>query len=35
MILKRPTSREEMLEVNGVGPGKFEKYGDVFLAALA
>jgi len=34
MISKRPTSREEMLEVNGVGPGKFEKYGDVFLAAL-
>jgi len=34
MIAKRPTSREEMLEVNGVGYGKFEKYGDVFLAVL-
>ena len=34
MIAKRPTCREEMLEVNGVGHGKFEKYGDVFLAAL-
>ena len=34
MISKRPTNREEMLEVNGVGPGKFKKYGDIFLAAL-
>jgi len=34
MIAKRPTSREAMLEVNGVGPGKFEKYGDIFLNAL-
>ena len=23
-----------MLEVNGVGHGKFEKYGDVFLAVF-
>jgi ATP-dependent DNA helicase RecQ len=34
MIAKRPTTRKEMLEVNGVGPGKFEKYGDIFLVAL-
>jgi ATP-dependent DNA helicase RecQ len=34
MISKRPTCCKEMLEVNGVGPEKFEKYGDVFLAAL-
>jgi ATP-dependent DNA helicase RecQ len=34
MIAKRPTTRKEMLEVNGVGHGKFEKYGDIFLVAL-
>ena len=35
MIAKRPTCREEMLEVSGVGQVKLEKYGDVFLEVLA
>jgi len=34
MISKRPTCREEMLKVNGVGQAKFEKYGDIFLDFL-
>jgi ATP-dependent DNA helicase RecQ len=35
MVTKRPVTREEMLGVNGVGPGKLEKYGDLFLETLS
>lgn len=31
----RPTNREEMLSVSGVGEVKFEKYGEAFLTAIA
>lgn len=35
MVAKRPICRDDMLNVNGVGPSKLEKYGDVFLEALS
>ncbi len=31
----KPTSLEEMAEVNGVGPAKLKKFGDAFLEVLA
>jgi hypothetical protein len=34
MLLKRPTTKEELLGVDGVGPIRLEKYGDEFLAVL-
>lgn len=34
MCCKIPRSKQEMLEVNGIGDHKFEKYGEVFLTAL-
>ncbi|KEH95066.1 DNA helicase RecQ [Clostridium massiliodielmoense] len=34
MSLKYPRSREEMLEVSGVGEVKYEKYGEVFEKAI-
>ncbi len=27
-------TKTELLEVSGVGPGKLDKYGEAFLAAL-
>jgi ATP-dependent DNA helicase RecQ len=35
MVARRPSTPEQMLEVNGVGPTKLETYGDAFLEALA
>lgn len=35
MIEKRPSTRDQMLEVNGVGPSKLEAYGEQFLEAIA
>ncbi len=35
MVAKRPTSLDEMLSVNGIGPSKLEKYGDDFLGVLS
>ena len=35
MVAKRPATPQQMLEVNGVGPSKLEKYGDLFLEAIA
>ena len=35
MSAKVPASKEEMLEVSGVGENKFKKYGDKFLKAIA
>ncbi|MFI3163533.1 MAG: DNA helicase RecQ [Bacillota bacterium] len=32
---KRPKTKEEMLEVNGVGEVKFERYGEIFLEEIA
>jgi ATP-dependent DNA helicase RecQ len=34
MVTKIPTSRDEMLEVSGVGQTKFERYGEAFLEAI-
>jgi ATP-dependent DNA helicase RecQ len=34
MAARAPASRAEMLEISGVGPVKFERYGEAFLAAL-
>ncbi len=35
MCIARPSDREEMLEISGVGEVKFERYGEEFLARLA
>ncbi len=35
MAARRPGSREEMLEVHGVGEAKLERYGEVFLERIA
>lgn len=34
MCCKIPRNKQEMLEVNGIGDHKFEKYGEAFLTAL-
>jgi len=34
MASKRPSSREEMLEVSGVGAVKFERFGEEFLSVI-
>ncbi|RRD93813.1 DNA helicase RecQ [Clostridiales bacterium COT073_COT-073] len=34
MARKMPASEEEMLEISGVGPLKYKKYGDAFLRVL-
>ncbi|MDP6109095.1 MAG: RecQ family ATP-dependent DNA helicase, partial [Rhodospirillales bacterium] len=35
MVVKRPATRDQMLDVSGVGPTKFEAYGELFLAAIS
>ncbi len=35
MLAKCPQTREQMLDVNGVGPKKYEEYGADFIQALA
>lgn len=35
MVLKKPKTREEMLDVSGVGPSKFDRFGEAFLAEIA
>ena len=34
MMERRPENRDEMLRINGVGPVKFEKYGEAFLEVI-
>ena len=34
MVAKTPTTRDEMLNVSGVGETKFERYGEAFLDAI-
>ncbi|WP_026940953.1 DNA helicase RecQ [Hellea balneolensis] len=34
MVSKTPTTREEMLDVSGVGDTKFQRYGEAFLDAI-
>jgi len=35
MVSRKPKTREEMLEVSGVGPTKLERFGEAFLAEIA
>ena len=35
MCRKRPATREELLEVSGVGTKKAERYGEAFLQLIA
>ncbi len=35
MVSKKPKTREDMLDVSGVGPSKFDRFGEAFLAELA
>ncbi len=35
MVERKPRSRDEMLDVPGIGPAKLERYGEAFLEALA
>ena len=34
MVEKKPTNRDEFLNLSGVGPAKLEKYGDSFLVVI-
>lgn len=34
LAVKKPRERADMLEVNGVGPSKLDKYGDIFLTVI-
>jgi ATP-dependent DNA helicase RecQ len=34
MAAARPTDRQAMLRVSGVGPAKLERYGEAFLAVV-
>jgi ATP-dependent DNA helicase RecQ len=35
MAARQPATSAELLEVNGVGQAKLERYGDAFLAVVA
>jgi ATP-dependent DNA helicase RecQ len=35
MAVRRPRSRDDLLEVRGVGPAKVEKYGEQFLNLIS
>ena len=34
MVRRRPTTRDELLQVSGVGKTKLRRYGDEFLSEL-
>ena len=34
MVAKTPTNKEEMLDVSGVGPTKYARYGEAFLGLI-
>ena len=34
MVRRKPKTRKDMLDVSGVGPSKFEKFGDAFLSEI-
>ena len=34
MVARMPKTREEMLDVSGVGPSKYERFGEAFMAEL-
>ena len=35
MVERKPKTQEEMLAVSGVGPSKFERFGEAFLSEIA
>lgn len=35
MVSRKPVTRDQMLDVSGVGPSKFERFGEAFLAEIA
>ncbi len=35
MVAKTPSNKDEMLDVSGVGPTKFDRYGEAFLEAIS
>ena len=35
MVRRKPTTQAEMLDVSGVGPSKFSRFGEAFLAELS
>ncbi|WP_427451516.1 DNA helicase RecQ [Litorimonas sp. WD9-15] len=35
MVMKRPQTRDGMMDVSGVGPSKYERFGEAFLAEIA
>ena len=35
LVRQRPTTRAAMLDVKGIGPKKFESFGEQFLLALS
>jgi len=35
MVKRKPKTREEMLDISGVGPSKLERFGEAFLAELS
>ena len=35
MAIRRPRTREQFLDIDGVGEKKLERYGEAFLAELA
>ena len=35
MCRRRPATREDLLEVSGIGEKKADEYGDAFLAEIA
>lgn len=34
MVSRKPKTRDEMLDVSGIGPSKFDRFGEAFLAEL-
>jgi len=35
MVMKRPQTKTGMMDVNGVGPSKYERFGEAFLAEIS
>ena len=34
MLLHKPKTLEEMAKLNGIGPQKLDKYGEIFLSVI-
>jgi len=35
MVSRKPSTRDEMLDVSGVGPSKYDRFGEAFLAEIS